>query len=126
MLLGNFRIVNIDAIDKEPLLLLYFQVITTHHPLAILALGVECPILQTVAALPFHPIRRVLILVPKLNRDLVLCKGEKFLSEAVGFLFIPFLDQEVDNALTPGEKGGAIAPDGICGVRQGAFFGVAR
>jgi hypothetical protein len=53
------------------------QIIAAHHTLAHLPrLTIKGPILQAIASLPSHSIIRILILIPKLNRDPIIPESE--------------------------------------------------
>lgn len=80
MPLINRHLINIDPIHKPPPLAVPIspqnQVIPGHHPLPHLPLLIERPILQPVAPFPLPPILTILILVPELHSDAVLCERE--------------------------------------------------
>ena len=106
--------------------LLDLNIITTHLPLAHLPILCKRPILQTITPLPLHPIMRILILIPELDRDLVLEEREQLLAKSVVLLFLPFLGQEVFDCGGSGKERVAVSPDAVGGVRLSDDFWVPR
>lgn len=88
------------------------QIIPTHHTLAHLPrLTIKSPILQTIASLPSHPIIRILILIPELNRDPIVPKSEKLLAQSIVAFALPFGCQKFDNGVCAREEEGTVTPD---------------
>lgn len=67
---------------------------------------------------------RILVLVPKLDGDLVVGEGEKFFAEPVVLLLLPLLGQEVFDGGSPGEEDASVTPYAVGGVCSGAFLGI--
>lgn len=67
---------------------------------------------------------RIPILIPELDRDLILGEGEQLLAEGVVLLFLPFLGQEVLDGGSSGKERGPISPDAVGGVGLGNHFWV--
>jgi hypothetical protein len=86
------------------------DIVTAHLTLAHLAVFRKRPVLETVTPLPLHAIVGILIFIPdsmscgtgrsryldlpKLDGNLVICKGEQLFPQTVALLFLPFLGQE--------------------------------
>lgn len=118
--LPNRNILNIHSIDKPPPLPIpsnpKHHVIPRHHPLPHLTLTVKCPIFQTIAPLPLHPVLCILIFVPELHGDAVIGEGEQLFAETVGMLLFPLFGQKFDYGVGACEEGSTIAPDAVGGV----------
>ena len=71
------------------------HIITTHLPLPHPAVLRERPVLETITPLPLQPIMRIAILIPKLDRNLIVGEGEELLAQLVALFLLPFLGQEV-------------------------------
>jgi len=106
--------------------LLDLNIVTTHLSLAHLPILCKRPILETITPLPLHPIMRILILVPELDRDLILREREQLLAKSVVLLFLPFLGQKVFDCGGPGKEGVAVSPDAVGGVCLSDGFWVPR
>lgn len=76
------------------------QVIAAHHALAHLPrLTIKGPILQAIAPLPSHSIIRILILIPKLDRDPIIPESEQLLAQTIVVLALPFGRQKLDDGV---------------------------
>lgn len=116
MLFRNVHLIDIDALLEPPLCLRDLDIVATHLALAHAPILGKGPILQAIAALPLHPVMRVLILVPELHRNFVLREGEQLLAEGVVLFLVPFPGQEFDDVGSPGQEFVAVAPDAVWGV----------
>lgn len=63
-------------------------------------------------------------LVPELNGNFVLCKGEEFFSETVAFLLLPLFGQKLLDGGGTGDEGGPIAPDAVLGIGLSDCLGI--
>lgn len=89
------------------------DVIPAHLALAHLSILRECPILETVTPFPLHAIVSILVFIPKLDSDLVVCKSEELLSQAIITLLLPLLSEELLDGGSSDDEGGPITPDGF-------------
>lgn len=72
--------------------------------------------LEPIASFPFHAVVVILILIAKLDSDLVVGIGEELLAETVTLLLLPLLGQEIFDGCGSGEEGCPITPYAIWGV----------
>lgn len=81
------------------------QIIDAHHTLAHFPrLTIKGLILQAIASLPSHSIIRILILIPRLDRDPIIPEREQLLAETVVVLALPFGRQKLDNGICSRKK----------------------
>ncbi|EAL85810.1 hypothetical protein AFUB_096040 [Aspergillus fumigatus A1163] len=109
MLFADVYSINVNPINKPAAVTVpvrsKYHVIPAHHSLAHLAsFPFKRPILEAVAALPAHPIFCVLILVPELHGNTVICESKKLLAESVIMFTLPFAGQERDNRFCAREE----------------------
>lgn len=116
MRLVDMHSIHIHPIDKPPLLLRDLDIIPTHLSLPHLPVSRKSPILKPIAPLPLHPIRAILVLVPKLHGNLVIRESEELFAQAVGLLLRPLGCQEVLDSGGSLQEVGAVAPDAVVGV----------
>jgi hypothetical protein len=124
MLLSNLGLVDIHPFHEPTTFAIPIRpqnkIIPRHLTLSHLPrLVVKRPIFQTIASLPFHPIARVLILVPKLHGDAVVSKRKELFAQTVGFFFLPFFVEEGFDLVCALEEGVPVAPDGVGSIRFG-------
>jgi hypothetical protein len=113
MLLTDLHIVYIDALFVPSFALLKFDVVAAHLALPHSPIFSKRPVLEAITPLPLHPILRILILVPKLNRNLVVRKSKELLAQTVVVLALPFLCEECYNLVTALDEVRADAPYAI-------------
>lgn len=89
------------------------DVIPAHVSLSHLSILCECPILETVTPFPLQAILHILVFIPKLDSDLVVCKSEELLSQAIITLLLPLLGEELLDGGSSDDEGGPITPDGF-------------
>jgi hypothetical protein len=112
---GDFHRVHVNSIFEPTLGLADLDVVTTHLPLAHLAILGKSPVFETITPHPFSGLG-VLELIPELHRDLVIAECEQLLAEAVFFLYRPFASQKVDDGFSPAEEVVSVTPDAVCSV----------
>ena len=124
MLFGNLDCVNIDTVFEPALLLTNGNVIPAHLSLPHTAVFMESPVFKPIATLPLHAIMCILVLVPELDRNLIVGEGKELLAQFVVVFFVPFPGQEVDDGGGAGEEFVSVSPDAIFGVCLGHAFWV--
>lgn len=80
MLLGNINSVHVNSILEPALFLGYLDIITAHLPLPHATIIGESPVLEPITPLPLHTIVLVLVLIPELHGDFVVCECEELFS----------------------------------------------
>jgi hypothetical protein len=120
----NVNSIHIYPVHKPPLLLRNLDIIPAHLPLPHLAIGGKSPVLKSVAPLPLHSIRAILIFVPELHRYLVVRESKKLFAQTVGLFFRPLGCEEVFDGGGSLEEVAAVAPDAVGGVGFGYGFGI--
>jgi len=124
MRLVDVHSIYIHPVHKPPLSISNFHIVPTHLPLPHLAISCKSPVLKSIAPLPFHSVRAVLILIPELDSYLVVREREELLAQAVGLLFRPLGCQEVFDGGGALQEVRAIAPDAVGSVGFGYGLGV--
>jgi hypothetical protein len=115
MRFGNLHRVYVDAFLEPSLSLADLDVVTTHLPLAHLAIFGKSPIFETITSRPLARLS-MLELIPELHSNLVVTKGEQFLAQTIFLLYRPFASQEVDDGFRSAEEVVSVTPDAIRGV----------
>ena len=69
--------INIYPLPEPPLLLPNLNIIPAHLPLRHFPIRGKCPVLDAVAAFPFHGVEGVAVFVPELDGYLILGGGEE-------------------------------------------------
>jgi len=105
MSFGNIHFIHIDTVCEPPSFLTNLYIIPAHLPLPHLAILSERPVFQPIASFPLVAIVGILVLVPKLDSDLVVCEGKQLFTETVVLFLLPFLRQELFNGLSSTEEG---------------------
>lgn len=113
------HLVHIHSFYEPPLALCQLDIVTTHLSLPHSSILRKRPIFETIAALPLHTILHVLILVPKLDRDLVCCECEELFAQTVVLLPLPFLCEKVYDLVVALDKTGSVPPDAVFGIGFG-------
>jgi hypothetical protein len=124
MLLRNIHGIDIHTILEPALLFRKFDIIPTHLPLAHPTILRERPVFETIASLPFHSVVLVLVLIPELDRYLIVRESEQLFTQAIRFLLLPFGGQEVDDGLRTDDELVTITPDGVVRVRFGQDWAI--
>lgn len=110
MLLTDLNFVDIYSLSKPPLALTQKDIIATHLPLSHFTIIRERPVFEPIASLPLHLIMSILILIPELHGDLVICKGEQLLSKLIIVFLLPFLGEKLDYLISSLNELVTIAP----------------
>lgn len=124
MLLRDVDSIHVHPILEPTLFLRDLDIIAAHLPLPHSTILREGPVFEPVASLPLHPIVLVLVLVPKLHCNPVVCKSEKLLAQTIRLLFLPLGGQEIDDGLGAGQEKISVTPDGVIGVCFGNDGGI--
>lgn len=115
MRFGYFHRVHVNALLEPSLVLSDLDVVTTHLSLAHLAILGKSPILKTITSNPLARLG-VLELIPELNSNLVVTKGEQFFAETVFLLYRPFTSQKLEDSFSTAEEVVSVTPDAIRSV----------
>ena len=121
MLLRDLDGILVDTVLEPPFSLLNNNIIAAHLPLAHATIICKRPVLEAITPLPL-PTRSILVLVPELDCDFIVGKGEELFPQDVMLLFLPFAGQELDNGCGAGEELVAIAPDAVRRVGFDDFY----
>jgi hypothetical protein len=113
MLLTYLHLVHINTILEPPLTLFQHNVIRRVLTLAHPPIFREGPILKAIGPLPFHPVCGVLVFIPELNGNLVVCKGKQFFPQTVIVFLLPFLCEKVNNGIVPLKKEVSVTPNAV-------------
>lgn len=116
MLLANGHLVHIYSLGEPPLTLGQLDIVTTHLPLPHSSILRKRPVLEAIAALPLHTIFCILVLIPKLDRDLVCREREELFAQTIISLPLPFLCEKVYDLVVALNKAGSVPPDAILGI----------